>query len=217
VATRERAVDVGAAQARTVTAELTREIRAARLDRGLSQQAVASELGVTRSWISRLERGHVEELTFHQVATLMAATGLRLHARAYPEGAPIRDAAHASLLERFRRRLHRSIRWATEVPLPQRGDLRAWDGLAVGVGWRVGVEAETRPRDIQALKRRVLLKARDGEVDAVMLVLLDSRYNRQLLRADADGLASSFPTPGARALELLGAGVFPGGHALVVL
>src|SRR5687767_7545326 len=112
----------------------------------------------------------------------MASVGLRLHARAYPDAAPIRDIAHARLLQRFRMGLHRSLRWATEVPLPIRGDLRAWDGLVMGPAWRVGVEAETRPRDAQALKRRVLLKARDGEVDAVVLLLLDSRHNRQLLR-----------------------------------
>jgi transcriptional regulator with XRE-family HTH domain len=196
---------------------LTREARDGRLDRGLSQQAVADALGVTRSWISRLERGLVEELTIRQAATLLAATGLRLQARAFPDGAPIRDAAHTALLERFRTHLHRSVRWATEVPLPARGDLRAWDGLAVGPGWRLGVEAETRPRDVQAMKRRVLLKARDGEVDAVILVLLESRHNRDLVRADADGLAASFPLPAARALELLAAGVSPGGNAVVLL
>jgi transcriptional regulator with XRE-family HTH domain len=217
MATRQRPADVGAAQARAIIGELSREIRQARLDRGLSQRAVGQEIGLGRSWVSRIERGLVEDLTIRHASMLLAASGMRLSARAFPDGVPIREAGHALLLERFRQLLHRSLRWATEVAMPIRGDLRAWDGVVLGPDWRVGVEAETRPLDLQALKRRLVLKARDGGVDALVLVLLDSRHNRQLLRIDADGLAESFPVPGARALELLAAGVPLGGNAIVLL
>ena len=73
-------------------------------------------------------------------------------------------------------------------PLPFAGDLRAWDALIRGSGWRCGVEAETRPRDLQALERRLALKLRDGAVDMLVLLLLDSRYNRALVRERADAL-----------------------------
>jgi transcriptional regulator with XRE-family HTH domain len=217
MATRQRAVDIGVAQGRAIVSEVCREIKDSRLDRALSQQVVADAAGISRGWLSLVERGRIENLTIQQAAFLMAVVGLRLQARGYPDGAPIRDAAHVRLLERFRLLLHASLRWATEVPLPIRGDLRAWDGMVSGDGWRLGVEAETRPRDLQAMKRRLLLKARDGEVDGVVLVLLNSAYNRQLIRADADGLAESFQVPGPRALELLRAGVRPNGNAIVLL
>jgi hypothetical protein len=107
------------------------------------------------------------------------------------------------------------VRWATEVPLPIAGDLRAWDGLASGEGSRFGVEAETRPRDAQALNRRLQLKVRDGEVDGVLLVLRDGKANRAFVRAAAAELGPTFRQPGPRAIELLGAGAHPGGSAII--
>ncbi len=198
-------------------ADLCREIREARRDRGVSQVSLGQAAGLSGTWVSRIERGLARDLTIRQASLLLAAVGLRLSARAYPAGSPIRDAAHAALLERARSRMHRSLRWATEVPLPLSGDLRAWDATVTGSSWRIGLEAETRPRDLQAIKRRLALKQRDGGVDAVLLVLLDSRHNRDLVRADADALAEQFPVPGRRALELLAAGAAPGGSAIVLL
>ena len=114
-------------------------------------------------------------------------------------------------------RIHRSLEWATEVPLPLVGDLRAWDALIRGRGWRCAIEAETRPRDLQALERRLALKMRDGAIDLLVLLLLDSRHNRALVREHADTLHERFPVAGSRALELLAAGVSPGGNAIVLL
>ena len=101
------------------------------------------------------------------------------------------------------------------MPIP--GDLRAWDATAVCPTCRIGVEAETRLRDIQALDRRLALKERDGGMDRVLLLVLDSRSNREIVRAHGDVLSVRFPVNGLRALELLGAGVDPGGNALVIL
>ena len=196
---------------------VAREFRIARLDRGLSQRAVAAAVGIDRSSISRIERGRAEDLSLVTAAELLAAVGLELSVRTYPAGPPLRDAAHADLLRRFRARLHRSLDWATEVPLPIPGDLRAWDAMVTGDRWRCGIEAETRPRDGQALERRIALKQRDGGVDFVILLLLDSRHNRAFVREHADLLHARFPVAGARALELLGAGVAPGGNAVVLL
>lgn len=214
---REGPVAAGAAVARSIVADLAGEIRRARLDRGLSQAEVGRAVAMSRGWVSRLERGLAGDLTIRQASVLLAAVGLRLTARAYPGGLPIRDQAHAALLERTRARLHGSLRWATEFPLPIPGDLRAWDATIRGSNWIVGVEAETRPRDLQALARRLALKARDGRVDAVLLVLLDSHHNRALVREHRPALAEMFPVPGRRAMELLGAGVAPGGSAIVLL
>lgn len=217
MATRQRPVDVGAARGRALVAHLARELREARLDRGLSQDAVAAAAGLSGARLSRIERGLVATLSIDQASRLLAVVGLELSARAYPSGSPTRDAAHVALLGRLRGRLHGSLRWRTEVPLPIPGDLRAWDAVIEGDGWWVGVEAETRPRDAQALLRRVALKARDGEADLVLLVLTDSRHNRDFVRLHRDDLTARFQVAGRRSLELLAAGARPDGSAIVVL
>jgi hypothetical protein len=142
---------------------------------------------------------------------------MELSVRAYPKGHPVRDTAHLGLLEALRSRLHPSLRWRTEVPLPIAGDLRAWDALIGGRGWDVAVEAETRPPDLQALDRRLALKQRDGGVDQVVLLLADTRHNHELVRGNDAWIATRFADPGRRALELLAAGANPGGSAMVFL
>ncbi len=89
--------------------------------------------------------------------------------------------------------------------------------MVSGSGWRNGVEAETRPRDRQALERRLALKLRDGDVTSMSLLLLDSRHNRDFVRANREVLVERFPVPGRRALELLGAGVDPAGNSIILL
>lgn len=214
---RERSVDIGAARAREILARLMAEARAARLGAGLGQDDVATALGISRSQYSRLERGLSPDLSIDRAARLFAVLGQELSVRTFPAGDPIRDAAQTGLLERLHVRCHHSFRWRTEVPIPIPGDLRAWDATAVCPTCRIGVEAETRLRDIQALDRRLALKERDGGMDRVVLLVLDSRSNRAVLRAHGHILATRFPVDGARALELLGAGVDPGGNALILL
>ncbi len=213
---RQRAVDIGAERARAALARLTAEARTARLLAGLSQRDVAGSLDISRSQYSRIERGRSPDLTLDMAIRLFTVLGHDLAVRAYPSGDPIRDAAQSALLGRLCARCHPSIRWATEVPLPIPGDLRAWDATAI---WtvRIGIEAETRVRDLQALERRLALKQRDGGMDRVLLLVLDSRLNRQVLHQHADWVMTRFPVPGRRALELLGAAVDPGGDALILL
>jgi hypothetical protein len=87
-----------------------------------------------------------------------------------------------------------------------------------GHGSIVGaVEAETRPRDVQALDRKLAMKLRDGGADWLILLLADTRHNRAVLRGAGASLAAKFPLNGRRVLELLGAGVDPGGNAIVIL
>jgi hypothetical protein len=96
-------------------------------------------------------------------------------------------------------------------------NVRAWDATAVCPVFRAGIEAETRIRDVQALDRRLALKERDGGMDRLILLVLDSPSNRAVLRADGAQLFLRFRVPGARALELIGAGADPGGNALILL
>jgi transcriptional regulator with XRE-family HTH domain len=178
---------------------------------------VGRAVGLSGQQVSRIERGLAPDVSITGLCRLLAVVGLEVSARAYPTGEPIRDRAHVALLGRFRQQLHRLLRWRTEVPLPIPGDLRAWDGHVSGAGWRIGVEAETRPTDFQALERRLALKLRNGGVDAVILVLANTRHNRALVLAYRDELAERFPVPGRRAMELLRAGIHPGGDAVDLL
>jgi transcriptional regulator with XRE-family HTH domain len=198
-------------------ADLAREFELARLNHGLSCAEVGRAVGLSDSQVGRIARGRSPSLTIEQACRLLAAVGLEVSVRAYPKGQPVRDAAHLGLLEALRSRLHPSLRWRTEVPLPIVGDLRAWDALVGGRGWEVAVEAETRPPDLQALDRRLALKQRDGGVDQVVLLLADTRHNHELVRGNDAWAATRFPVPGRRALELLGAAASPGGSAIVFL
>lgn len=202
-------------RARTVIGDLGREIRTARRDRALSQEAIGRAIGVSGVTVGRIERGLAARVSILRVAELLETVGLELSARAYPGGPPVRDAPHLALLARLRAGLHPSLRWRAEVPLPIPGDRRAWDGLVVGTDWRLGVEAETAPRDAQALIRRLTLKERDGQVDGMILLLPLTRRTRAFLHEAADVLAPTFPGSGPRTLELLRAGVQPPASAIV--
>ncbi len=94
-------MDGGHRRGTEALALVRREVRLARLERGLSQAAVGTALGVDGSWISRIERGELEDLGLVAASELLAAVGLDLSIRAYPGGRALRDAAHAALLERL--------------------------------------------------------------------------------------------------------------------
>jgi transcriptional regulator with XRE-family HTH domain len=217
VGSRERAVDVGAARGRALTNLLLLELRNARLDRGLESKAVARAVGLSPAQYSRIERGQSTSISIVAAAKMLSTVGLELSVRTYPQGEPLRDAAHVALLERLRGTLHRSLKFTTEVPFPSPGDRRAWDAVIRGSEWRYGIEAETRPRDRQALERRLALKLRDGDVDGLGLLLLNSRHNREFARVHRDVLKDRLPIPSGRAIELLGAGVYPGGSSVILL
>lgn len=149
-----------------------------------------------------------------------SVVGLDLALRVYPAGDPIRDHAQLQLLERLRERLHRSLRWRAEVPLPIAGDLRAWDAEIVGrrpLPWRARVEAETRIADGQALERRLGLKLRDDPGGHLILLVSDTRANRRALASIGVGLDHLVPARTREMMAALRAGKDPGRGGIVVL
>lgn len=219
MSTRERPVDRGTARAQRILADLGRELRAARLDRGLTLAVVARATRMSISKVSRMERGLSPRATVIDLARLHAVVGLDLWARSFQGGSPIRDAGQLKVLAQLRDRLHRAVDWSIEVPFPAPGDQRAWDAVIAGrhPAWRFGVEVETAPRDVQALARRLALKARDGGVDGVLLVLPRSKHTRGFLGEARRLLASEFPVAGPDVLLALATGVRPRGSAIVVI
>lgn len=209
---------MGAARGRTLLGSCVREILSCRANAGLSQIDVSAAAGLSRGRYGRIERGGDGQVSVDELARIGAVLGLELSVRYFPVGDPLRDAGQRAVLERFRRGCHLRLQLRTEVPLPNPGDLRAWDAVVTGFqpSIRCAVEAETRPADEQALARKLAVKRRDGHVDRLILLLSDTRHNREFLRS-AVGLQASFPIGGARAMELLGAGADPGGDAIVLL
>jgi transcriptional regulator with XRE-family HTH domain len=214
---RERQAIIGAGRGRAMTDAILRELHDGRLNRNLSGRTVADTIGISPAEYSRMERGLTRSITIERAAVLLAAVGLDLSVRVYPGGQPIRDIAHTALLGRLRALVHPSIRVLTEVAFPDRADQRAWDLVAAGPSWRHAFEAETRPRDRQALERRIALKVRDGMIDGVSLLLTDSRHNREFVRANASALKDRFPVPGRTVLARLRAGTDPGQGGIVLL
>ena len=192
------------------------DIAAARRNAGLSQDAVGAACGISGSPVSRIESGQTRTVDVRTLAAMAAAVGRDLRLRAYPAGDAIRDVGQARLLGRLRPRFHPSLGWATEVPMPTEGDLRAWDAVIRGPGWTIGVEAKTVIDDVQALERRLALKRRDGEVDHVILLVADTPRNRRAL-ASAPAAFADLPMRTREILAHLRNGRDPGSSGIVIL
>jgi transcriptional regulator with XRE-family HTH domain len=177
MATCETRVGRGHHRARVLTGRLIDDLRSARLAANVSQRALAEELGWSHSRYRRFESGATASVTIDAVSVAASVLGLEIGAGLYPIGDGLVDRGHQALLSRFRTTLADSIRVASEIPLMNTGS-RSWDLLLRIASQVVGVEAETRVRDAQALTRRIRLRERDGGADVILVVLSDSRHNR---------------------------------------
>lgn len=209
--------DIGARHADTTLHKLGDELRIARASAGLSLRDVAAASGVSRSQLARLETGRAPEESLRTLSIVFAVLGMRLSARPYPEGSPIRDAAHARLLTRFRAELPPTIKLRTEVPLRLDRDLRAWDGQIEATDGTCKLEAETVLYDLQATERKIALKMADDQVDLVVLLVADTPRNRRVLREFRKLLAARFPLDTREIMRHLRAGEIPGRGGIVVL
>lgn len=204
-------------RSRTSLSLVARELRTARRQHGLSQQAVSEASRTSRSKVSRVELERDPGLSIADATAMLAAVGIDLGIRTYPRGDPARDSVHTALLERLRLRLHPSLHWQTQVPLPIPGDRRAWDATVGGSGWSIGVEAETHADDRQALERKVALKVRDGRVSGVVIVLARTSANRRFLEANEAELRRAYPGTARETLAALAAGRMPPASAILML
>ena len=225
---RQSPIDRAVARGRTTVADLCRELENARIACGLGYADLGRAVGISGQQAARICRGGSPDVSIVRLAALLAAVGLDLSARAYPGGPPVRDRAHLALLGRLRQELPGSLTWRVEVPVvgdgpnglggsPTWTDRRAWDARIEGSGWRIGVEAETRLGDVQALERRIALKERDGGIGVVLLLVNDTAHNRRILRDLSPGLRPRFPGSTRIALARLRLGQAPTSSTVIVL
>jgi transcriptional regulator with XRE-family HTH domain len=207
MATRETRLQRGRRRGQTVARELVRQLHDGRVVAGLSQRALAAELGCSQSEVSRFEgTRRLETISLVRVAEIASLLGLELSVGLHPIGEAIRDKGHQALIGRFRAQLSDAYIARAEAPLPIPGDLRSWDLVLRADGQLIGVEAETRIRDVQALVRRVRGRERDGGVDEIVLVLSASRTNARLVGELRSALGERYATPPRVLLRTLRAG-----------
>ena len=192
------------------------EVLGARRMAGISQDKLGAAAGLSGSEVGRIERGEAPWLTVVQASRLLKAIGLDLSAKTYPGGPPIRDAGHLRLLAEFEARLPAALECIREWPIPNDRDKRAIDILVRGLPLRTGVEGETNLHDLQALERDINAKRRDGNLERLVLLVRDSKRNRDILRG-ADALRRSFPLDTRAVMAALGRGHDPGADGIVVL
>jgi transcriptional regulator with XRE-family HTH domain len=216
VPAQERLRAFGLRQADDVTRRLGREARELRLRAGLSQAQLSRVAGVSRHWIYLFEHGRLRTVDIRRATLVMAHLGHKLVVSTYPTGEPLRDEGQARLLERFNVRLSPTWRRFLEAPMPREGDLRAWDELLRGAV-SIGVEAETRPNDLQALERAMNAKQRDSGADRMILLVAATGRNRAMVRAHVALLRQTFPLDTRATLAALADGRDPGANGLMVL
>ncbi len=202
-----------------ISVDVGREIRLARRAAGLSQRAAAARAGVSRSQFGRLERGQQRHPTLELACRCTRAVGLALGCKAFPDGSPVRDAASMALLGRLEALLGRPLSMRREVGLPIAGDRRAWDARISGDGSRrASTEAESHLYDMQAVARRVDLKARDDPDAGVVILLVNkTAHNRRVLAEHREALRGQFPLDGAAIVRALRRGQIPAAGGILLL
>jgi transcriptional regulator with XRE-family HTH domain len=217
MAGKERLADIGRRRGLRLRREIGQSARELRLGLGLSQASVARALGVSAAHVGRWERAEGSVIDLTSAASLMRVLGHDLTMKWYPAGAALRDAAHASLVQRFVGLLPNVVRAEIEAPIPGFGDMRAWD-VELGIGSvRIGVAAETAVRDLQALIRREQLKARDSQMDRIILVVASTHANRRVLSESSGLIKTTFPLQSRAVLRALRAGLDPGASGFLFL
>lgn len=217
MATKETRSQRARRRGRVLLGQATAALREARIAAGFSQAFVAKQLGRTQQFVSLLEANKVPELSLQNLSEWAGVFGLEPSLPLRKVGPPLRDKGHQALIARLTSILSASWTVRREMPFPNLGDMRSWD-LFLRLGHQiVGVEAETRIRDIQALVRRMRERARDGGTDCIVLVLSDTVTNRQLVSELRDALGPEFGAGPGDLLRSLKTGTpLPGSGVILI-
>lgn len=203
---RTRTADAAMARFRGRMAKLGTEARTARLAMGWSQQQVARRAGVSQPTVSRCEAGD-SSLGAAAVACVLAAVGLDLAYRTFPEGLQLRDSGQLPLAQQLRGWAYRSWKIGFEVPVSD-GSQRAADIVLGGPVSAIHVELESNLVDFQAQLRSGLLKRdalqeRLGHPVAFVMALRDTERNRSAVRAYAGVISAALPAGSREVLSAI--------------
>lgn len=195
------------------------DLRTERIGAGISQAALAKAAGIAPAQVSRLEGDIASDVTVVRLAEIASLLGMELSVGLHPIGDPIRDKGQQALGKRFDGLLADAWQVTNETLLPMAGDQRAWDKLLrlKADDYRVGVDLETRIRDIQALTRRTRMRERDGGVDVILVVLADTATNRQLAVELRASLGQGYETQPREILAALRAGRRLNGSGVILV
>ena len=188
-------------------------IRALRRRRHWRQVDLAAHAGVSRTAVSRVERGRADRLTIRALDTIAGTLGARLDCRLLWNGEALDrllDEAHAALVETLIRWLT-SLGWqvATEVSFAIRGERGSIDVLAFhsATATLLVVEVKSVVPDVQAtfvtLDRKLRLAPEIGRERGWrpsrlgrLLVVREDRTARRRVSAHATTFAGVFPARG---------------------
>jgi len=184
------------------------ELRQLRLDAHLSLRAVAAAASVTASHLSEIERGNAEA-SLATLAALADVLGSDLSIRLYPRTGPrIHDRHQAAMIEVLLKQAHPTWRRTVEVPVwrPVRGVI----DLVIARPGQIAVAVEAHSEICRleqhlrwaAEKAAALPSSKEWTRLAAgapslpvsrLLVLRNTKANRDLVRAFAETLAAAYP------------------------
>ncbi|HET6380223.1 MAG TPA: helix-turn-helix domain-containing protein [candidate division Zixibacteria bacterium] len=214
---RDRLLIIGRRRGERAYEEWAEAVRELRLGLGLSRAALALALGISPSKLQRWEHAQAPRPDVVEASMVMRLLGHDLRLNWFPVGGQARDAGHLRLVRAFLGLLPPELPRRIEASLGIPGDLRAWDVLLTVGSRMIGVAAETRLRDWQALLRREHAKLRDSGADRLLLVLWDSKSNREVVTLAGPALRQALPLDGRSVLAALRARRDPGGDGLLFL
>jgi transcriptional regulator with XRE-family HTH domain len=139
--TRETRRDRADRATRAVLVDLGMEARDARIGAGISLATVGAVCGLSPSEVSRLERALIANASIRALNRIAHDSGHQISVKLYPGDDPIRDVAHARLIERVRQRIDPRFHSQTEAPLPGKSTLRGWDAMLTLDAERTAIEA----------------------------------------------------------------------------
>lgn len=179
--------------------------------RRLPQSALAAMVGMSRQTVSRIERGHVDEVTCRALVRVASALGASVDIRVLWHGEGLDrllDAAHADL-SNITLRILRDAGWevVTEASFNIRGERGAIDILAFHrpTGSLLVIEIKSVVPDLQAMLSTLDRKARLARSIAMdhgwqvtsisrLLVLPDDRTARRRVDRHAAIFDTALPT-----------------------
>jgi transcriptional regulator with XRE-family HTH domain len=197
------------------------ELRQTRVGAGVSQEQLASDLGISQGAYSRIETGRLGDVGVIAISQIASVLGYEVSVGLHPIGDPVRDKGQLACGRRFGALLSDRWRVTDETLLPGAGEQRAWDKLLrltdAAPRYQVGADIESRVWDIQAIVRRTRARERDGQVDHILIVLADSAHNRRIADELRRALGADYATGSRRIMAALRKGERLSGSGVVLV